>query len=251
VRVLPYWFLRVLMILLADILRPFDWRTRVVTANIRIIHPSVNKRELNRLVRQTFRNFYLTYLRMLKLHTLEKWKRTVDFSELEPLRGKKVVIFSIHMGPWDIVASRINMEGYKVKAVMERFPRPMRKIIERYRGGVEIYTAGEDTLKMIRGLRRDKDFFFVVLIDRVTSGNGEIIEFMGRKVIIPIGAFKIPQLIGAKPYFAVSIEENGITRVRVHRIDPDDIKKECLNLMARYLKKYPDQWFNFYFFTQK
>ena len=251
VRILPYWFLRILLILLADVLRPFDWRTKVVVTNLRTIYPSLNKRELNKLVRQTFRNFYLTYLRMLKLHTLEKWKQVVDFTELEPLRRKKVVLFSIHMGPWDIVASRINKDGYRVKAVMERFPKPMRNIIEKYRGGVEIYTAGEDTLKMIRELRKDEDFLLVILIDRVTSGNGEIIEFMGRKVMVPVGAFKIPKLIGAEPYFTVSIEEKGITKVKVHPLDLDNTKKECLNLMKRYLKKYPDQWFNFYFFTQK
>jgi len=251
VRILPYWFLRILLILLADALRPFDWRTKVVAMNLRIIYPSLNKRKLNKLVRQTFRNFYLSYLRMLKFRTHGQWKRAVDFTELEPLKGKKAVLFSIHMGPWDIVASRINKDGYRVKAVMEMFPKPVRNIIEKYRGGVEIYTAGEDTLKMIRELKKDKNFLLVILIDRVTSGKGEIIEFMGRKVMVPVGAFKIPKLIGAEPYFAVSIEKKGTIEVKVHPLDLENAKKECLDLMKRYLKKYPDQWFNFYFFTQK
>jgi len=237
-------------IILADAFRIFDWRTKAVMKNLEILFPNKPLRERKLIMRNTFRKMFVTYIRVMKINR-RKWEQYVDLKDLEVFKGKKSIIFSIHMGPWDIASKYVNLYGFEFYALMENLPKFYLWMWLRFRRGIKVFLVGTGTIKAIQKLKREKEFALVVLVDRVTSGKYVVKKFCGQNVIFAEGIFKLPKILDSDVYFLLCHWDENMERVRfdVVPLEKGDVESKVFDLFEESVKKYPDQWFNFYFFT--
>jgi len=235
---------------LADAFRVFDWRTKAVLRNLDIVFPEKPKWEKKRLARDTFRHMFESYIKVIKCNR-GKWPSLVELKDLEVFRGKKCIIYSIHMGPWDIPAKYINFYGFNFYALMENLPKFYLWMWLRFRRGLKVFLVGEGTIRALQRLKREESYGLVVLMDRVTSGKYSWRNFLGQRIKIADGLFKLVRLVEGEPYFVTCHWDEKMEKVRfdVVRLNKEDLESQLFKHFEESLKKYPNQWFNFYFFT--
>lgn len=246
----PQKFAEFIAIVLADAFRIFDWRTKAVMKNLEILFPKMQLRQRKMIMRDTFRKMFLSYVRVMKINR-KKWESYVELKDLEIFKGKKSIIFSIHMGPWDIASKYINYYGFESYTLMENLPKFYLWMWLRFRKGIKVFLVGRGTIKAIQRLKRAKEYALVVLVDRVTSGKYAVRKFLGRDVIFAEGIFKLPKIVEGDVYFLVCHWDETMKKVRFEffPVERENVESQILNLFAENVRKYPDQWFNFYFFT--
>jgi lauroyl/myristoyl acyltransferase len=237
-------------VILADAFRIFDWRTKAVMRNLEIFFPDKPLRERKLIMRDTFRKMFLSYVRVMKLNR-KKWENYMELKDLEVFKGKKSIVFSIHMGPWDIASKYINLYGFEFYALMENLPKFYLWMWLRFRKGIKVFLVGTGTIKALQRLKRGKEYALVVLIDRVTSGKYVVRKFQGQDVIFAEGIFKLPKILESDVYFLTCHWDEEMRKVRfdIVPLERENIEKQIFELFAESVRKYPDQWFNFYFFT--
>ncbi len=235
---------------LADAFRIFDWRTKAILKNLEIFFPDRPLWLRKRIMRDTFRKMFISYIRVMKCNK-EKWRKMVCIEDLEIFKNMKSIIYSIHMGPWDIPSKYINEFGFNFYALMENLSRFYLWMWLRFRRGIKVFLVGHGTIKAIQKLKRENSYALVVLVDRVTSGKYSKRRFLGQKVIFADGLFKLPKLIDGKPFFLTCHWDEKVEKVRfdIFEMDPDNLENEILKHFEESVRKYPDEWFNFYFFT--
>ncbi|MGB9823607.1 MAG: lysophospholipid acyltransferase family protein [Candidatus Hydrothermia bacterium] len=236
--------------ILADAFRVFDWRSKAVQKNLEVIFPHMKHGERKRIMRDTFRKMFISYIRVMKC-TREKWRRMVVIEDLELFRGKKSIVYSIHLGPWDIPAKFINNFGFNFYALMENLPKFYLWMWLRFRRGIKVFLVGHGTIKALQKLKREENYSLVVLVDRVTSGKYTVKKFLGEKVIFADGLFKLPKLVEGTPYFLTCHWDESMQKIRfdIVELDINHLESQILKYFEESVKRYPDQWFNFYFFT--
>lgn len=247
---LPQKVAEFLAVVLADAFRKFDWRTKAVMQNMNIFFPEKSLYERKRLVRDTFRKLFVTYIRVMKTNP-KKWEKIMVLSDLEVFRDKRSIIFSIHMGPWDIASKYVNFYNFNFYTLMENIPKFYLWMWLRFRKGIKVFIVGRQTLRAVQKLKKEANYALVVLVDRVTSGRYTIKRFMNRNVIFAEGITRLPKLIEGNVYFLTCHWDNRMEKVRfdVVGIDAENLESEIYNHFISSVKKYPDEWFNFYFFT--
>ncbi|HOP32437.1 MAG TPA: hypothetical protein PKU94_03550 [Candidatus Hydrothermia bacterium] len=239
-----------LAVIFADAFRPFDWRTKAVMKNMNIIFPEKPLYERKRLTRDTFRKMFLSYVKLMKINR-EKWEKMMSFEDLEIIKNRKSLVFSIHLGPWDIGCKYVNAYGFNIYALMEDLPKFYMRLWQRFREGIKIITVGKGTLKAIRQLKKEEKYAIVLLIDRVTSGKYYKSKFMGQDVIFAEGIFKLPNLIEGDSLFLQCHWDEKMEKVHFDfaQLPRENLEGEILRLFEESIKKYPTEWYNFYFFT--
>lgn len=222
-------------------------------------------------VREVFRNFamYLVdFFRFSRL-TPEKVRRWVRIEGLEWMQaalenGHGAIGVTAHLGNYELAGAVLSLLGFPVTGVVlthqnERVDRFFTRQRARVGvAGIPIQTIGrkaffEKALKVLRrngilGLVADRDFF----------QHGIDLTLFGKRIRVPTGPAAFSLRTGAPivPSFLVR-EPDGTYRFVMERSIrcPEGVPRDeairsatqsCLDVMARYIRRYPTQWYMFH-----
>lgn len=228
-----------------------------------------SKKDLSRLSREMFRNFgrYLVeFFQIERTVNKEYIKEKVKIKNIERInqvldKGKGGLILSAHIGNWELGAVVLGALGYTLNAIA--LPHKERKVNnlfnhQRESKGIEVIPINKAAYRCIRALKNNE--LVAVLADRDFGSSGEILDFLGRKAIIPRGAAVFSEKTGAPvvPIFSIREKDNSFTLYICEPIFPPEPVKgmgkpeAVLKIMRQYtavmediIRRYPSQWMMF------
>src|SRR3990167_5606661 len=115
-----------------------------------------------------------------------------------------------------------------------------------------IQNRGAELREMMKAIRKNEMIGF--LGDQQGGKNGVPVRFFGRMTTSPAGPIEIPYRLGAKaipvfivrdngPYHTVHVEpEIKLERSGEEKKDVEKYTQEYMNILERFITKYPDQW---------
>jgi KDO2-lipid IV(A) lauroyltransferase len=181
--------------------------------------------------------------------------------------GTGAILVSPHLGNWELGGVGLADLGYQVNILTfrepdERFNRD-RERLRKERGIRFIYVDRDDAspfaiVEAVNALRRNE--VLAILGDRDGSSQTIRLDFFGRPTDIPVGAAYLALASGAPviPVFVLlekgryaTIMEDPIFFSGGHGEHYSAIRSGMEKLLAvfeRYIRAYPDQWYNFYEF---
>lgn len=185
----------------------------------------------------------------------------VDVEGLENLAtalagGRGALVASLHLGNIEVVGRAASLHGHEITLPVERLDPPeLLDLMLRLRrqAGFRCAPVGESAFGAIRdALRRNE--VVGIGVDRITLGEGELVEFCGRTTRMPIAAALLALRTGAPllPYatrrlpgqrFRLQIGAPiAVTRTINPRSDARDVTERLLAALEVYLRGYPTQW---------
>lgn len=183
--------------------------------------------------------------------------------------GTGAILVSPHLGNWELGGIGLADQGYPVNVLTFREPderfNSERERVRQERGIRFIYVDREDTsplaiIEAVNALRRNE--VLAILGDRDGSSHTMQMDFFGRPTNIPVGAAYLALASGAPviPVFVVlekgryaTIMEEAIYFAGGHGTHGGAVRSGMEQLLAvfeRYIRAYPDQWYNYYDFWQ-
>ncbi len=244
-----------------------------VRSNLQVV---TGRDDVELLVFSTFRNFSHNWCdeMLLMRSTGEKLQaligrrsssKTLD-QALEA--GSGAILVSPHLGNWELGGLGLADLGYAVNVLTFREPdervNELREAVRRERGVRFIYVDRDDSsplaiIEAVNALRRNE--VLAILGDRDGSSHTIRIDFFGRPTNIPVGAAYLALASGAPviPVFVLMEEKGRYATVMEepiffsggHGEHGSAIRsgmKKLLAVFERYIREYPDQWYNLYDF---
>jgi len=181
--------------------------------------------------------------------------------------GTGAILISPHLGNWELGGLGLADLGYPVNVLTFREPderfNSEREQLRRERGIRFIYVDRDDTsplaiIEAVNALRRNE--ILCLLGERDGSSNTIRMPFFGRPTNIPVGAAYLALASGAPviPVFVVleqgrytTIMEQPIRFRGGHGRNEQGVREgmqQLLVVFERYIRAYPDQWYNFFDF---
>ena len=183
--------------------------------------------------------------------------------------GTGAILVSPHLGNWELGAAALADQGYPVNVLTFREPderfNKSRERLRNERGIRFIYVDRHDAspLAIVEAVNaRRRNELLAILGDRDGSSKTIPIDFFGRPTNIPVGAGYLSLVSGAPviPVFVLlekgryaTIMEEPIFFRGGHGEHGDAIRSGMARLLAvfeRYIREYPDQWYNYYEFWE-
>jgi predicted LPLAT superfamily acyltransferase len=179
--------------------------------------------------------------------------------------GNGAILISPHLGNWELGGLALAARGYKMNVLTFREPdakvNELREAHRRRRGINFIYVDRDDTsplaiIEAVNALRRNE--VLALLGDRDGSSHTAVFDFFNRPAQIPVGAAYLALASGAPviPVFVPlagrsydNLMEEPIWFRGGHADHVDAIRsgtESLLRVFERYIRAYPDQWYNFY-----
>jgi len=240
---------------------------KALISNIQVVlnDPSKDRlaRHYARMVFVNFAKYLVDFLRFEKID--ENYiKSNFVFEGLENinevLRHKKgAIILSSHIGNWELGAAAFSqIMGFPFYAIaLDHTDKKVNDFFIKQRGskGVETIPIGLKLKKCFQVLKQNK--VLAILGDRDFSEKGEKIKFLGKETLLPKGPAVFSLKTGAAilPTFILRQESDKFRFVIESPInqaptgneerDKRELIKSYVNVIERYIKKYPDQWYVF------
>ena len=253
---------------LSDVHYFFSFRDRqLVKNNLKAI---LGEREdVSFQAREVFRNFgrYLVeFFRMEKIFNSNFIKVRVKVCDAKNIdkalaKGKGGIILTAHMGNWELGGVVITSLGYSVTAIaLPHKERPVNELFNRQRQikGMTVVPMQNSVRKSIEALKSNG--LVAVLADRDFTSHGELLDFLGKKALIPKGAAIFSIKTGAPliPVFFMRQPDNTFILEIEEPIDPPEINEEMIEgpVLINFVEKYkkiiedrirrsPTQWLMF------
>ncbi len=249
------------------------WRMRkAVRENLRYILTNVKQTPVSESLltaqaRAVFRNFakylvdFFSFARFNadNIHDLVKVKGLENVQQAFA-RDKGVVGVTAHLGNWELAATVVALLGFPISAVTlsHENTRINRLFVnQRVIKGVEVVPVGARPREYLNVLHRKR--LIALAGDRVTSGVGIKVDFMGRPTEVPRGPAVLSLRTGAPILLAIMVRnaEDKFTLFFEPPIYPDSNRKglaeaekettqKIMAILERYIREYPSQWFVFY-----
>ncbi len=260
---------------IADLCFAFDHSARrAVISNLMHVCSSTGRdtvtregrRAVRRLARETFENFAVHIVDFLRISRMRADIETglLKFSHFERFRntfllGRGLISVTAHIGNWEMGAAATSSMGFPLHAVALKMKN--KRVDEffsklRMSGGIQPVPLGHAAWDCFRALKRKEMVAFVA--DRDVDGSGYRIRFFGKEVSIPRGPAEMAAKSGAPvvPAFCIQETEGRFRLVVEEAIDLDNdipleqkvdlINQRVVNLIEKYISRYPSQWFAFY-----
>lgn len=255
-------------VFLSDLQYLFSFRDRrAVKNNLCTILKS--KGNLSRPTREVFRNFgrYLVeFFRMAhyvdKNFILENIKiQNIEYVNQVLREGKGGIILSAHIGNWELGGVVLSMLGYPLAALaLPHKERPVNDLFNQQREskGVLVIPANIGVRKCIDFLQQK--YLIAWMGDRSFSSNGEIMDFLGKKTLMPRG----PAIFACKtgspiiPAYLIREKNNKFlfdfgkpiyppvaTQSHVQKQDMLSVMQQYKNSIEQKIHQYPMQWLMF------
>ena len=193
--------------------------------------------------------------RLINNRNYHKFVKAENFHNLYDAHkeGKGVILLTGHLGNYEWGASFIGYKGFKVSVIsIEYRTELIRDIYEdnRRRAGIGVFYVRRSFSGPVRFLKAGG--VLAIAGDRNFEGSAVTVKMFGKDVEIPRGGFflasklGVPLVVGFGPR-----EKDG--RYHIYLEKPFKVKegeiekgvKRYVELMERYIKKYPDQWLLF------
>lgn len=254
---------------------------RNVKANLRAIFPEKSAREIRDIrvrMNRNFAKYLVDFFRFqginqeyIKEHIIVENRHFLD----EALTLKKgVIIFTAHLGNWELGGVAIAQLGYPFSAVA--LPHKSKKVddffnFQRESKGVSVIPLGKAFIRCLNILKHNG--LIALVGDRdFTRDGGIMIDFLGKPAQLPKGPAMISLMAGSpivpafmirnsngnsftlkfeKPIIVRPSEVNGVSDgkpFRIKKVNEDEIRQAagpCRDIMEDYIKKFPDQWYMF------
>ncbi len=246
-----------------------------VNANLRVMSGGRwSKREIAALTRRTFQNYgqYLLDYMVMPGLTAERKGRMVarelgQGHMVKALKqGKGVICITPHLGNWELGGLLLAFKGADLYVLtLDETDAQTKAFRERMRAKKRIkniYINPDDPapaaiIEVVRVLKEKK--VVAMLGDRPGNNNTIEVDFFGRKTPFPMGVATLAMATGAAvlPVFVILkggrywgvIERPIYFQSPARREREQGIRKgmeELARVFERYIKDYPDQWYNFY-----
>jgi Kdo2-lipid IVA lauroyltransferase/acyltransferase len=245
---------------------------RVVRSNLRVV---TGRNNVERLVFSTFLMFgrnWCDVMRMMRLKGNKLRNMIGRSSSRLPLdqalaAGSGAILVSPHLGNWELGGMGLADLGYTINVLTFREPdekiNEMREAVRQEHGIRFIYVDRHDTsplaiIEAVNALRRNE--VLALLGERDGSSHTIRMDFFGKPTDIPVGPAYLALASGA-PVIPVFVPlENGTYATLMdeaiyfsggHDQHKETIRSGMQRLVAvfeRYIRQYPDQWYNFYDF---
>ncbi len=245
-------------------------KRRSVRKNIRTV---TGRQDVERLVFSTFYKYARNWVDVL---LMMRWRgsrldsligRRVGGSYLDEAmaRGNGAILISPHLGNWELGGLGLAELGYRINVLTFREPdekvNELREKVRSERGINFIYVDRDDTsplaiIEAVNALRRNE--ILALLGDRDGSSHTADMDFFGRPAAIPLGAAYLGLASGA-PVFPVFVPLEGNRYATImeepvyftgghasHKSSVIDGTARILRVFERYIRAYPDQWYNFF-----
>ncbi len=176
-------------------------------------------------------------------------------------RGKGVVAVGAHLGYFTVLSVKMIREGYPFNMLIrdpdsQEIVKVFRKL-QKQQGGhfIPINQWREALREILRCLRKNEVVCF--LSDERKKGSDVEVDFFGRTVLTATGPAVISLKTGAPivPIFIVRTGEDSHTIFIEPQLQVDrngtitdtvtTVIAACTNMIERYVRKYPEQWFWF------
>lgn len=219
-----------------------------------------------------FGRYLVEFFRMGKMVDQQYIKNNIKIEHLEhideALKAKKgVILLTAHMGNWELGAVLLSVLGYHITAIaLPHKERPVNDLFNHQREsqGITIIPTHTAIRKCLECLAENK---IVALVgDRDFSNNGEVMDFLGSKAVIPKGAAILSEKTGAPivPIFLIRNGEGVFTLTVSQPIYPPVVSKgvvaqetlffimrQYLSVIEKKIREYPTQWLMFREFCVK
>ena len=251
--------------LMAELAFAFARRSRRTTAlNLRRIVPAATRRDVSRMIRESFRNLSYNYYDLTRVpyHTPSEIRDAIDFQGLEHYEaakgmGKGVIIASAHLGNLDLVTQAFPALGVPPTMILAEMIEPPRLLALtmrlRHAQSLTFEPATATGVKSaFKALKRGE--WVGVAVDRAVQGNGLVMDFLGEPALMPVGAAELALRTGATVVPSISLRA-GFERHLVHIEPPIAVERErpteervralsrrLLAIVERYVVEYPTQW---------
>jgi KDO2-lipid IV(A) lauroyltransferase len=250
--------------LIGDLGYYFDREHRTIAChNLRLAFgDALSDDEINRIVREVFRNFAQTAVEFVRIPSLdyEKAVTLISPENRERLdecleRGKGVILVTGHFGNWELMAAAGALAGYPISAVA----RPMNhsiwdKIINEIRqsSGLKIIARDRSAFAIVKRLKRNE--VIGILTDQNTRRQNIFVDFFGMKAATTSGPALLALKTGAAlvPAFMLRSEHGShrlIIEEPIEVVPTGDIEADALVLtqkytaaLEKYVRQYPSQW---------
>lgn len=245
---------------------------RGMRSNLRIV---TGRKNVERLLFSSFYKYCCNWtdvMLMLRLHGSRLQALIGRRSSQKPLddalaAGSGAILISPHLGNWELGGLGLADLGYKLNVLTFREPdqkvNDLREKVRSERGIGIIYVDRNDTsplaiIEAINALRRNE--VLCLLGERDGSSNTIMLDFFGRSTPFPSGAGYLALASGA-PVIPVFVPLEGDRYATLmeepiyFRAGHGQHSQAIYNGMQRlatvfedYIRRYPDQWYNFFDF---
>ena len=247
--------------LLADLKYFFSKKDReVIVNNLKEIFPDKDSSFIKIKAKKVFRNFgkYLVdFFRTSKidLNFVKDNVKFINRDYLEECLKKKrgVIAFTCHLGNWELGAQVSSLVGYPVYGVaLAHKDERVNAFFNRQRllKGVRVIPLKKGIFKILRLLKNNK--IIGILGDRNFSDAGVEVKFFNRKSLLPRGVYYISKKFNVPILPTFFVRDRGDKYLMIYEkpIYPEkksleQILDECVKVMEKYIRQYPEQWFMF------
>jgi KDO2-lipid IV(A) lauroyltransferase len=227
----------------------------------------MSERALRRLRLDIYENFGVFVLDFLRLPDIDRrtfreiltpssWEQYERVLELAR-SGRPTIIFTGHLGNWEMAAAAGASHGLPLVVLADEHPSPQvtRFFTERREGRGETVVSVHDFHRCFLALKRGD--VVAIVGDRPVTGHGITIDFFGRPTLVPEGYALLARRLDARivPGFMIMNEqglydmtfEDPIVPRRTDDEEGDirDTVVRCMDIVERYARRYPDQWYVF------
>jgi KDO2-lipid IV(A) lauroyltransferase len=249
---------------------------RAVKRNLEVIgRGRLSPQEISRLARRTFRNYGQYLLDYMVIHRITSSNKEKviegevgeEYMSRALREGKGAICITPHLGNWEMGGLLLAFRGGTLNVLSLDEPDPRTKAFRgrfRHSKGIrELYIKGgsEDpfsTIELVKALRNNE--IVAMLGDRANSSHAIEVDFFGRRTRFPMGVAVLAMMTGAPvlPVFVVMEKcwkYRGIIEAPIYfdgseRAKREGAIREGMQEIARvfedYIRRYPDQWYNFY-----
>ncbi|OGP85605.1 MAG: hypothetical protein A2Z08_00405 [Deltaproteobacteria bacterium RBG_16_54_11] len=246
-----------------------------IKANLRVIGKGAwGDKEIAARARRTFQNYgqyLLDYMVMSGLIAEQKGKMVArELGQKHMVKaleqGKGVICITPHLGNWELGGLLLAFKGADLYVLTldetDAKTKAFRERMRQQKGIKSIYINPEDPtpaaiLEVVKVLKEKK--VVAMLGDRAGNNNTIGVPFFGRTTSFPMGVATLAMATGAAvlPVFVVlkggkywGIIERPIYFQSPSRKEREQAIRQGMEELARvferYIKEYPDQWYNFY-----
>lgn len=224
---------------------------------------TVEPREVRRISRGVFINSARNYLEAF--YTPRRSDKSIlsvaDIESIEPLKaalalGHGVILFSAHLGPFELLAHWLSINGYKTIVPVENLKN--KRLLElmlrlRRSHGIEFMPLGGSAPMrlMTRALRENQ--IVLITADRVIRGQSIELSFFGAKAQLPNGIARLAQKTGAavvggfgwwadETHVKCKLVPLSLTLSEEERTQVDLIQSGIVKQMEQFIGAHPEQW---------
>ena len=262
-RHMPQKSMYALALVVGDLLH-LGWRRarRNAQENMRrALGPGATRKQVNRAVRNNFRNYTRWYAEFLRGHDGVLGRVNIhglDNIDMALADGKGVIVVTLHMGSVDAAAITVARSNYPMnvvvdKVINDRVNRWIQGV--RVKFGLKVIAAKREAVpNLLKSLRRNE--VLAMLIDCPRLGNIKV-KFCGAKAKVPGGPAALALRTGARiiPTAMVRTKGNRFTTYFDKPLnfeptgdfarDVQALTQKIMDSMEQTVRAYPDQWFMF------